>query len=78
MGLCREREREPCCVPMCRHRCSAAAAEGLCEAGRGADAVRATCGMCGEMAEEDLTRLRREKDGDKDDKKVETVLISTI
>ena len=23
---------EPCRVPMCRHRCSAAAAEGLCEA----------------------------------------------
>ena len=40
--------------------------------------MRATCGMCGEMAEEDLTRLRREKDGDKDDKKVETVLISSI
>ena len=57
----RERDREPCRVPMCRHRCSAAAAEGLCEADRGADAVRAacpaSCGMCGEMADEDLSHL---------------------
>jgi hypothetical protein len=52
---------EPCRVPMCRHRCSAAAAEGLCEADRGADAVRAACpaacGMCGKMPVEDLSHL---------------------
>lgn len=52
---------EPCRVPMCRHRCSAAAAEGLCEADRGGSAVRAACpaacGMCGEVVEDDLRHL---------------------
>ena len=52
---------EPCRVPMCRHRCSAAAAEGLCEADRGGSAVRAACpaacGMCGDVVEDDLSHL---------------------
>lgn len=52
---------EPCRVPMCRHRCAAAYAEGFCEADRGPDAVRAacpaSCGMCGEAPAEDLGHL---------------------
>ena len=47
----------PCRVPMCRHRCRAAAAEGLCEPERApAPAVRracpAACGMCGSLPDD--------------------------